>query len=77
MRVQLSQPGLEALVRCARHNLLWDAIPGTNSRQLELIVLFAMAAENLRKVKILVLGDTGRLYSRKQCVIWGVRYIVL
>ena len=35
VRVQLSQPGLEAPVRCARHNLLWDAIPGTNSRQLE------------------------------------------
>ena len=35
MRVQLSQPGLETPIRCARHNLLWDAIPGTNSRQLE------------------------------------------
>ena len=39
VRVQLSQPGLETPVRCAGHNLLWDAIPNANSRQLERVIV--------------------------------------
>ena len=39
VRVQLSQPGLETPVRSAGHYLLWSAIPDTNSRQLERVLV--------------------------------------
>ena len=39
VRVQLSQPGLETPVRSAGHYLLWSAIPDTNSRQLEKVLV--------------------------------------